>query len=162
MIASRIWFHDENHLRIINKYRVDCMFRIEPREREQDDEDRSLITFELVSAVKLDNMHTNLSTRDHSHAGVDPLVLRQTDTLERLIRMNQRYKVNVTHALNTGVVDRMPLEYIYTIDYLQPWSDKKARFDCEYAFTLLSWIIMEKIVDDSSFELEYTDNELQI
>ena len=97
------------------------MFRIEPREREQDDEDRSLITFELVSAVKLDNMHTNLSTRDHSHAGVDPLVLRQTDTLERLIRMNQRYKVNVTHALNTGVVDRMPLEYIYTIDYLQSY-----------------------------------------
>ena len=58
MIASRIWFHDESHLRIINKYKIDCMFRMEPRER--DAEDSSLITFELISAVKVDNMHTNL------------------------------------------------------------------------------------------------------
>ena len=70
--------------------------------------------------------------------------------------------MNVAHALNTGLTYKRPLEEIFSIDYLQPWHDKKARFDCEQTFTLLSWIIMDKIVRDSSFELDYTDDELKI
>ena len=71
VIASRIWFHDERHLRIINKYQVDCMFRIDPRDPDKDD--ASLITFDLVSAVKVDNMHTNINTRDNDHVMFDPI-----------------------------------------------------------------------------------------
>ena len=92
------------------------MFKIETRK--PDKKDKSLITLTLISAVKVDNMHTNLYARDDGHVNFDPMVLKPTDTLERLIRMNQRYKVNVTHALNTGLHDKRPLEYIFSIDYL--------------------------------------------
>ena len=47
------------------------MFRIDPRVPDKDD--ASLITFDLVSAVKVDNMHTNINIRDNDHVMFDPI-----------------------------------------------------------------------------------------
>ena len=117
IIASRIWFHDEDHLRIINEHKIDCLFRLDPRE--PDEKDPSLLSFTLISAVKLDNMFTNLQSLDSGHFNKDPKMLRNTHILERLIRKTQNYKANVTHAKNSRQGDTFNiLENIFGMDYL--------------------------------------------
>ena len=110
-------------------------------------------------------MFTNLSSLNGSgHFIKDPCVLKCTEITERLIRRNQAYKVNLAHAkFYTHDKNKKYnlLENIFSIDYLQPWDDVLARFDTEVTFTLLNWRIIDKLVADSSFDLENTDVELQ-
>ena len=79
---------------------------------------------ELISCVKLDNMFINLNNIDCGHANKDPVVLKETQILERLIRRCQKYKSNLTHAINSkSGAEFNILENIFSIDYLQPWDD---------------------------------------
>lgn len=81
--------------------------------------------------------------------------------LERLIRMNQAYKTNLTHALNLKKLDKnlnnfklLPL--INKIDFTQPWTDPNSSFDIENTFTWLDWRIIDRVEDP---ELDfYIDN----
>lgn len=66
--------------------------------------------------------------------------------LERLIRVNQQYKTNLQHALNTEkqsyerlTQDFNILAQINKIDYAQPWASQYSRFDIELSFTWLDW-----------------------
>ena len=70
-------------------------------------------------------MFTNLHSLDCGHFKKDPVVLKQTHILERLIRRSQNYKANLAHAVHTGKssAEFNLLENIFSIDYLQPWDD---------------------------------------
>ena len=72
--------------------------------------------------------------------------------LEKLIRMNQAYKTNLTHALNLKNLDKnfnnfklLPL--INKIDFTQHWNDPNSSFDIENSFTWLDWRIIDRVED---------------
>ena len=54
----------------------------------------------MISAVKIDNLHANQIQLDSPHLHWQQTVLEERDVLERLIRVNQRYKTNLQHSIN--------------------------------------------------------------
>lgn len=70
-----------------------------------------------------------------------PPALESRDILERLIRLNQRYKVNLQHALNLKQEDYNLLTAINSIDYLQDWDNIESSFDIQLSYTWLDWFI---------------------
>ena len=63
-----------------------------------------------------------MNSLDSGHFAKDPLNLKTTQIVERLIRKSQIYKANVTHAKNAGQGKKFNLlENIFGIDYLQEW-----------------------------------------
>ena len=101
----------------------------------------------LLSSVKIDNLHENQIRLDSQHLLSQRCTLDDRDVLERLIRLNQKYKVNLTHALNMGRKDFNPLHQLNTIDYTQPWTLYDSSFDVEMSFTWLDWRIINKVID---------------
>ena len=55
----------------------------------------------MISTVRIDNQHENRNGLDSPHLLCHRLSLEPRDVLERLIRVNQQYKTNLQHALNT-------------------------------------------------------------
>ena len=106
----------------------------------------------LLSAVKIDNLHENRDQLNSSHIHDDRCPLEDEVVLEKLIRMNQAYKTNLTHALNLKNLDKnlnnfklLPL--INKIDFTQPWTDPNSSFDIENSFTWLDWRIIDRVED---------------
>ena len=89
----------DKHLRFINESNLDCIYEI----KTTDPEDKSVDAryLELISVAKVDNEFRNIHNIDSPHMIDDPNQLQQNDVIERLIRMNQQYKVGLTHAINT-------------------------------------------------------------
>ena len=86
MICSRIKWENDRQIRIINESNLDCLFEMtsyDPHDR--DIKDRYL---ELLSVVKIDNLHENKLRIDSPHLLLERLPLAERDVLERLIRMN--------------------------------------------------------------------------
>ena len=107
IICSRIMWQGEKRLRIINESNIECLFDIVKQDDELDKsstrknkrENRKL---KLVSSVKIDNEFENMRRRDSPHMIMQPIPLEHRDVLERLIRMNQNYKMSIQHAINLG------------------------------------------------------------
>ena len=116
----------------------------------------------LISAVKIDNLHANTDHIDSPHLMMHPGTLEPRDVLERLIRMNQRYKVKLQHAVNLHRKDFNILSCINTVDYAQPWSFHQSSFDVQTSFTFLDWYIADLIIADKSFNIENIDKEQQV
>lgn len=94
-MCSRIcWHEDNNHLRIISKHDLDCIFEI------KDDGDGREPTLLLRSAVKIDNMFENKEMLQSNHLVRDRCYLEASHDFQRLIRMNQDYKTNMQHTIN--------------------------------------------------------------
>ena len=101
LIFSRLkWEPDENErrLRIVTKNNLDCI--LEMRSYDDQDLDPSQRYLKLLSVCKIDNLHTNLVKRDSPHFYDDPYLLDSSDVTSRLIRMNQKYKMAMMHAIN--------------------------------------------------------------
>ena len=147
LYASRIHFVSEEMIVIINEHQLECYFKLTPSR------DGKVLTMELKSAASVDNMKSNFVEHDGPHLGLDPKVLKESNTFERLIRCNNRYKTRLTHAKNFRQADFKLLAQIFTVDYSQPWT-KATHFDSERTFTLLDWRIADKILNDETFDLE--------
>lgn len=98
IIVSRFKWITENKFQFINESNLDCIFEIFSNGDRP--EDRYI---RLMSAVKIDNLITNINKRDSNHLMWDPMVLPARDLLERLMRKNQAYKSAVQHAINLGI-----------------------------------------------------------
>ena len=51
------------------------------------------------------------------------------------------------------------LQQITNIDYLQKWGEKRSNFDIENSFSVLDWIISEKVVADKAYNLDMVEAE---
>ena len=68
-------------------------------------------------------MHENKTTISSPNLLSDRAILEPRDVLERLIRMNQRYKVELQHAIQRGDQKKFSIvQQINKIDYLQTWN----------------------------------------
>ena len=65
LLFSRIKWVDERTIRVLNSSNMDCLFKM----ASTDDEDRDLNAryLKLISIVKVDNQHENLSKMDSKH-----------------------------------------------------------------------------------------------
>ena len=88
---------------MINQSNIDCLFEICSKDKK--DRDRSKRYIKLLSCVKVDNLHENQMKLNSPHLLSHKLNLEDEDVLERLIRINQSYKTDLSHALNTGRKD---------------------------------------------------------
>lgn len=130
LIFSRMkWEPDEKErrIRICTSNNLDCIFEIQATdEPDENPEDRYL---KLISACKIDNLHTDVYRQDSPHFYHQPFSLDTKDVIERLLRMNQNYKIQSAHAMNEGLVtdlkdyQELVLDQINKIDYTQPWGD---------------------------------------
>jgi len=50
---------------------------------------------------------------------------------------------------------------MYKIDYSQPWNEGESKFVVELPFTVLDWKIIDKAVNESTFDINVIDK-LQI
>ena len=82
--------------------------------------------------------------------------------LARLVRLNQRYKVKLQHAINLKVKDFNLLTQISSVDYDQPWLDQQSHFDVQLTFTWFDWFISELVLKDRDFKLKDTDPKQQV
>ena len=102
LIFSRMrWEPDdmtESRLRIITQENIDCIFEIVHHEVKKKRKLR------LLSAVSIDNLHTDMKQADSKHFFMHPVNLDTGHVVERLIRMNQNYKLDMQHALNLGQI----------------------------------------------------------
>ena len=101
LICSRFKWESERVFRIVNQSNLDCLF--EMCTSDKNDRDINLRYLKLLSVVKVDNLHENQLKMDSPHLLSDRLPLEDRDVLERLIRINQSYKTELSHALNTGM-----------------------------------------------------------
>ena len=116
----------------------------------------------LISCVKVDNLFINMTNRDEAHVFLQKKVLSASEVLARLIRLNQNFKVNTQHAVNTGKKDYNLLREINSIDFKQKWGDHSASFDIQMSFTWLDWYIADKLLKDDTFNLDNMDIEQKI
>ena len=137
---------------------MDCMFRM--CFKDKNDKIFSDRYLKLLSCVKIDNLHENSLYMNSSHLFFDRMQLEERDVLERLIRTNQNYKTNLTHALNLRKKNFNLLPLINKIDFTQPWTHQNSGFDIENTFTWLDWRIIDRVEDpDIDFEIEDIDEE---
>ena len=81
--------------------------------------------------------------------------------------MNQHYKTELIHAKTIGkdtIKEKLDREFnilhqITNIDYLQEWGAKRSNFDVENSFSILDWIISEKVVADKTYHLDEVEAE---
>ena len=98
---------------------------------------------------------------------LDRQVVASRDVLDRLIRRNQDYKLQLLHTLNIGKkktlekLDREfdPLHSLNSIDFNQKWGNKMSNFDVELSFTVLDWKIAETVVYDRNFKIDNVEHE---
>ena len=86
IICSRIKWEDERILRIVNESNLDCLFEMcykGPVDNNIDDR-----YMKLLSAVKVDNGHENMTKLNSNHYLDDKAFLEPRDVLDRLIRCN--------------------------------------------------------------------------
>ena len=48
---------------------------------------------------------------------------------------------------------------INRVDYLQKWDSKMSSFDLELSFTILDWLISDKVIFDKSFSVTDVETE---
>ena len=145
IIFSRFKWESERVFRIVNiAENLDCMF--EMYSTDPLDQDRRQRKLRLISTVRIDNQHENKTGLDSAHLLCHRVSLEPRDVLERLIRVNQQYKTNLQHALNTEKqkYERLNQDFniltqINKIDYAQLWDSQYSRFDIELSFTWLDW-----------------------
>ena len=155
LILSRIKWKTDRIIHIVNASNLDCYFELCTSDPE--DKDPTKRYLQLLSAVKIDNEFENMKQMDSPHMIDHPVALQSRDVLERLIRMNQHYKVKLCHALSgTHLSSRGGdiLTNINKIDYLQSWDDRMSSFDVELSFTWLDWRIGELLINDADFNIE--------
>ena len=100
IICSRFKWESERVFRVVNSSNLDCLFEICSSDKlDRDIKQRYL---KLLSCVKVDNLHENQIRLDSPHLLSHRTILEDDDVLERLIRVNQSYKTELSHALNTG------------------------------------------------------------
>ena len=157
LIVSRFKWESESRIRIINESNMDCMFAI----CSTDPEDKNVNAryLKLISAVKIDNEFENIYQLSSPHMIDDAVCLETRNVLERLIRINQDYKVSTLHALNQKDHHYNLLSKIYRIDYLQEWGELGSSFDVQMSFTWLDWRIMELIAGETAFDVNSIDDE---
>lgn len=158
MIFSRIKWEssdeDENDLklRIATENNLDCIFKIckSKNSRNLQESDRRYL--KLISVCKIDNLYTDMNKQDSHHFFYEPFYVPPKDVVERLIRINQNYKVTIQHAINQGKCSKledyqeMVLELIHSVDYMQPWGELESEFAVEKSYTWLDWIIMNQML----------------
>ena len=144
-------------MRIVNESNIDCLF--EMRTTDPDDKDSAKRYLKLLSAVKVDNQHENMTQLDSNHYLLDKKLNQPRDVLDRLIRMSQDYKTSLFHAVNTGDRRHRILERINRSDYAQEWDGQDSSFDVELSFTWLNWRICDLVISDEHFKLQKTDKE---
>ena len=94
LIVSRFRWVNDRVFRFVNKSNMDCMFKMEVKDSKNDKtlENRYL---KLLSCVRIDNLHENRDVLNSPHLFDDRKPLEDYQILERLIRMNQSYKVHL-------------------------------------------------------------------
>ena len=63
----------------------------------EDIENRNLT---LISATRVDNLYANMKKRDSPHLLWEPIPYQPSEVIQRLMRLNQRYKREIHHAIN--------------------------------------------------------------
>ena len=91
--ASRMVFEQENQIRIINSFGLDSVLQLNIDTNGEIMCDK--LPLMIRSVCKIDHFNTEL--QDDKHAILDKKFLPFDRTLERLVRMNQRFKVRQYH-----------------------------------------------------------------
>ena len=96
LICSRFRWESERIFRIVNESNLDCLFEMKYDETNYpEDTDFDSRYLELISVVKVDNLHENVTELHSPHMLSDVKHLNEKQVLERLIRVNQSYKTNL-------------------------------------------------------------------
>ena len=95
IICSRIMWMTESRLKIINESNIECIFDIKSSSNHPAKNNKNTRYLQLVSSVKIDNEYENMRRRNSPHMIIEPIPLESRDVLERLIRMNQDYKISL-------------------------------------------------------------------
>jgi len=158
MIFTHLKWESETSIRIVTQSRLDCILQM------QCHEDPLQRSFKLLSLSKIDNLFTDQVRMDSHHSLVHPFSLEAQDVLERLIRMNQRYKTTMQHGVNLrkNNLEVTLLELIHKVDYQQAWGILESNFVVEKSFTWLDWLIMNQAINDPNFDLRTVDVEQKI
>jgi hypothetical protein len=160
LIAKRLHFISKKFIRYINKEGIDVLIDFE------------LMT--IVSYCKMDNF-TDKFTNDpaHNHLYLEPKTLPQDYVFDRLVVCSSRYKAALSMATFKWEVSKFKkdgkyrrghnllLQSLYRVDYSQHWNNGNSKFVVELPFTVLDWTIIEKSVNDQTFDINVIDK-LQI
>ena len=113
---------------------------------------------EMISYEKLNND----KSQNHPHNIYMRTDLPPDATFQRYIRKIQDYKRIITQESdrrNSAIKDC--LSYLYTIDYSQDWQSPKSVFISEISFSILNWLIAERLLGEKNFSLEMVGDESQ-
>jgi hypothetical protein len=94
VLASRMRFESENTLRIINKHGLDTVLQLHYDKPED--------PVEIISVVKIDHFDEFC---EEDHAMLDQNLTSEENTLARLVRTNQKFKVKMYH-LKQALIDK--------------------------------------------------------
>ena len=124
--------------------------------------DRDKYSLKLISYCKIDNLYTDLRQQHPVHYYHQQDQLKPRHVIERLIRANQSYKVELQHkktllqiSFVNNIADwqQIVLEQINRIDYLEPWGHLRSEFTAEKTFTWPDWLVIEQGISRDSFKM---------
>ena len=161
-LASRMMFVTDKLIRIITFGGMDCLFDVSNKT-----EDSDQANLRLVSFTKLDNYATG-NFNVENHAILEKLPLPLEDVFERLLRKTHAQKAWIDqfkHLIKRGKDDSnysKRVSRLFGVDYnLNPGVESNA-FIAELSFTVLDWIILDKIKGKKPFTLKDIDDEQQL
>jgi len=144
-------FHTRDEIRLITKEGLDVIFSIDEEENE---------SIKIVSFVTVDNFDSQ--NFEDPHAILEKKFISLDETFDRLVRKNQMIKQAYIHKRSELLRDpkfandeeklkqkllKLIYEDIYDVDYSQ-----LDYFAIDLSFTILDWTIMERIIDDKTYD----------
>ena len=141
-------FVDDEVIRIITHSGLDCLFSIADR--------RTIINgnsnYKLLSFTKLDNFkHGIFDVENHAIIEKQPLDIGD-DVFVRLVRKNQMQKSWLDQCTHLAMTESnkkrdklLRISKQYEIDYNLDTGGESNAFIAELSFTVLDWIILDKI-----------------
>ena len=155
-MASRIRFHSEKDIEIITKDGLNCILDFN--------------TLKVQSVASVDNF--DREDFSHPHSLLEQTPLAPSDTVCRLMRTCNKIKQLRAHTKASLVSQHSPqltedeinaklvkitYEQMFSVDYSQ-----RECFAVELSFTILDWIILERVIKDKTFNVTHVGQEQMI
>ena len=122
-------------------------------------------SLDILSISKIDNFKSD--TFNDPHVILDPLPLEVSEVFERLLRISNQQKVHIDHMkwYTTNEPEEAHkkknylVEKLYSVDYSEDWVGEESLFMAQLSFTMLDWLIMDRMVKHPDFQVENIDQE---
>jgi len=154
MMAKPLTFENKDHIRFLTKEGIELLYNFRKKK--------------IVCYAKRDNWATiRNGSQNSAHHILDEANLKKKDTLARLIRRCNQYKVMIEFSKYYYAMDHKRftpnymkrqmnkpdlLSYVYKVDH----SNSK-QFKAEISFTLLNWKSCEQIMNNPHYSFDDID-----